>query len=543
MAKTVDESEINKIKEIITKYEDFINPVEVCTKCKGKGKKSIYNNRDFVCEINCKFCQMGNINPLKRYNDEKLENIKQRLIKNFSLPLNRVIKEDLIKLISLFNDGKSQVPKELNDKLDVERTKYFIYSTNRFIENLWNDSKNKKIENLIQIFIKYLLMPPTTPQLRNIRLTTGISKNWYRLSMDYYECYEIIGEVERELDRNKKKLKRYGKLDDDEKNKFLSEVKIPHPYPTTTRDDILRIRFTKQLAWCIEHDPRKYSFDENEISSLNRHSKMILFLELKDNESEHVKKFLDEWKRSMEEQMGDIYEMDKKLFENLFSKIKDKKEPINIIEKIYDKNKNQFKQNEDEDGEIYDYKSSTFATKSLIEKHEGILKQKRPNKDTNYIKRFAIKFADDEVINKIRITIVAFLNTGNGTIIIGVDDNGILKGIEILKDAYNIRNTQKSTDQQFPDVYRRYIQEILEKVEQPDIRKHYSNSHIKVDLTKIGGKYIVMITVKKSNYFCYYTSYDKFVPQKSKTHYYKRKNGKNFELTGSDLEDEFNSRN
>ena len=534
MIMTSDEG-IERINELISKYEDFINPKEKCPNCQGKGMKSIYNGRIFISDIICQFCNhLGKINPLKTFPEEKSEHINRRLIKNFIDENNYSIKKDFIHVISLFNEGITKVPKELAENFSPERFRYLNYSTSSFIELLWNKSKSKNIETLIQIYIKYFLRSPTSPQLRSVKQVTGISKDWYRLSMDYYQCYKIIGDVEKELTENEKKIKKYSKLDEAEKRELLDEPR--QPFNTTSREDILRIKFIQQLAWCVEHDPTKYSFSEKEISSLNRDSKMILFLELKKKESKNVKKFLENWIRSLENQIADIIEMDKSMFEELFSKIKVENDPMNLINQLYDENKKQFRQNEDEDGLIYDYKASIFARQDKIENKRNQIKNKLKQKLSNSeLDKKSKEFADREAVDKILKTICAFLMTGTGVILIGVKDDGSIIGVEAYRETFISRYGKNITSEKFPDVYRLHIQDILQEHRQKDIRNNFLNSNIKVNLISKNKQSIIAIHIKKSNELCWFTFYDEYIPQKTRDGLIERKNGQNIELNGKAL--------
>ena len=460
---------------------------------------------------------------------------------NFSKPINdELVKQDFTDCINMFLSGEINVPNYLKQKLS---SSYSRYSINKFIEKKWKKSK-KKIENLLDIYLQYFLRTPTFPQTRRIKNVTGIGKNWYRLTMDYYQCSRKITAADEKFEDNKQQFENYSDVDESKRSELLKNSSM-------STEDILRESFIEQLSWCIEKNPQIYEFNEKEILFLNIESQKILMSKLKISQSTHAKEFFDGWKNTLRNHMESLYEIDPKLFEDNFNKLKNDHNPSDIIKKILNKDGTKFNPMEDANGLCYEYKASTFATQKNIDQimHE-ILKKKNVKLNPITDKKITEKFknestilADSNVMNKILKTIVAFLNNDkdHGIILIGVEDNGDIRGIESLHGTYNTRYDIKAdTIDKFLDNYRRYIQLKFSDSQQPSLDTNFKNDNISVriiPISKINQKILVINVKPNGKEVCYFMEINKHYPQSAKHIAYVRKNGMNVMLDGKPLED------
>ena len=531
----------NLLEKLLQNHGDILDQELDCTKCNGSGEKKIYYNRIFIEIVTCKYCKHGKINLLKIYREETINQIKQRLMINFSKPINdELVKQDFTDCINMFLSGEINVPNYLKQKLS---SSYSRYSINKFIEKKWKKSK-KKIENLLDIYLQYFLRTPTFPQTRRIKNVTGIGKNWYRLTMDYYQCSRKITAADEKFEDNKQQFENYSDVDESKRSELLKNSSM-------STEDILRESFIEQLSWCIEKNPQIYEFNEKEILFLNIESQKILMSKLKISQSTHAKEFFDGWKNTLRNHMESLYEIDPKLFEDNFNKLKNDHNPSDIIKKILNKDGTKFNPMEDANGLCYEYKASTFATQKNIDQimHE-ILKKKNVKLNPITDKKITEKFknestilADSNVMNKILKTIVAFLNNDkdHGIILIGVEDNGDIRGIESLHGTYNTRYDIKAdTIDKFLDNYRRYIQLKISDSQQPSLDTNFKNDNISVriiPISKINQKILVINVKPNGKEVCYFMEINKRYPQSAKHIAYVRKNGMNVMLDGKPLED------
>lgn len=524
----------NSLEILLKKHGDILEEeVDKCTKCKGKGEKQIFKDRDFMGSVTCEYCNHGKINLHKIYREETIDEIKQRLMINFLKPINDgSIKKDFIYCIDEFLKGTQIVPTKLKEKFS------YRYSINKFIESKWENSKSKNPRSLLHIYIQYFLRTPTSPQLRRIKNVTGIGKNWYRLTMDYYQCSRKITAADEKFEENKQQLENYSKLDDSKKSELLKESR--QAYSTMSSEDILRVSFIEQLFWCIENNPQIYKFNEQEVSFLNIESQKILMSKLNTSQSTHAKEFLNGWKNTIESHINSLYAIDNKVFEVIFTKIRNDRNPYSIIEEILIDDGTKFKHLEDDDGLFYDYKASTFATQEGIDRKISFLTKKRVN--TANLKNEAIKLADIDVMNGILKTIVAFLNNDrdHGIILIGVGDDGNIRGIEKYLSTYNERKNKKLSMDEFLDSYRRHIQEEIADARQPYLDTNFKNGNIIVRIVTIPKtkQKIVVIKVKpNAKEACYFKKFDERYPKIATHVAYVRKNGTNSILDGKPLEE------
>ena len=417
------------------------------------------------------------------------------------------------------------------------------YGTNNEFEKKWKKSK-KKIENLLDIYLQYFLRNPTFPQTRRIKNVTGIGKNWYRLTMDYYQCSRKITAADEKFEDNKQQFENYSDVDESKRSELLKNSSM-------STEDILRESFIEQLSWCIEKNPQIYEFNEKEILFLNIESQKILMSKLKISQSTHAKEFFDGWKNTLRNHMESLYEIDPKLFEDNFNKLKNDHNPSDIIKKILNKDGTKFNPMEDANGLCYEYKASTFATQNniveIIRRDHNIniknLEEFKRNKNNEELIKDATIKADSQVMNKILKTIVAFLNNDkdHGIILIGVKDNGDIRGIESLHGTYNTRYDIKAdTIDKFLDNYRRYIQLKISDSQQPSLDTNFKNDNISVriiPISKINQKILVINVKPNGKEVCYFMEINKLYPQSAKHIAYVRKNGMNVMLDGKPLED------
>lgn len=539
-----------KIKDSLKNYShDFIEFEEKCNNCKGRGH---VRSKKFIGEKysdqECSQCYgMKTVRPIKDYFSETSEEIIDRIIKNFTKTIDSFsrgnsdsvrIRDDFINCIERFEGRKVKVSKSLRDVLENMDKKRW-YSRDRYIEKLWKMSPEKNLVSLIQIYIKYLLREPSYPQTRDIKKLTGIGPKWYRLSMDYYQCYDMIHKCEDGIIEQESEHSRYSEQDNDSQKKFLKDNK--KIINTKNKDDYKRMLIAQQLAWCIEKFPKKYDFDDRELNSINFETRKTLFILLKNNKSPNVKKFLDKWKIGMENYMREIYSIDNTMFEDIYTEIRNQRDPASLINDLLIDDGTKFKIFEDDAGMSYEYKSSTYGPKVLVSKIMSKTKDiSRPD---------AYRQADDQVTEKIKKNICAFLNTEGGIILIGVSDSGDCPGIEVLQDAYKERLSLHEGPRRYPqhvgeflDMYRNEIQTMI-LMEQVDIRKYFELKNIKVHLQKIPklGKHVIIIQIDKLKKpeICYYYTTSKFG---SKGIVYQRAAGRLVEISGHALAQLYNDR-
>ena len=527
----------NALERLLKRHVDILGEeVDKCTKCKGKGEKQIFEDRSNIGSVICKYCNHGKINLLKIYREEPIDEIKQRLMINFSNPINDgSIKKDFIDCIDAYLSKITIVPKNLKEKLSSR------YSINKFIELKWKNSKSKNTRVLLHIYLQYFLRTPTSPQLRRIKNITGLGKNWYRLTMDYYQCSRKITAADEKYENNKLQFKNYNDVDKSKRSELFK-------YSTMSNEDILRESFIEQLFWCIENNPQIYQYNEQEILFLNIESQKILMSKLNTSQSTHAEEFLDGWKNTLRHHIESLYGIDPKLFADNFSKLENDCSPSDFIKKILHEDGRKFNPLEDDKGLYYEYKASTFATQDNIERK--ILTISNQNKLNNLsahskqnVRIYATEGADNNVMNKILMTIVAFLNNDvkQGYILIGVEDDGTIRGIEKMHEIYNNRSATKAdTIDKFLDAYRRDIQGKIADARQPDIEKNFKNNNISVSIETIPitKQKILFIKVKPNgNEICYFKDFHLKHPENAKSVVYVRKNGRNLILDGKALEE------
>lgn len=531
--KIIKERNLQKIQKIIQKYSIINSGIENCKKCKGTGKFRIWEKKKVISEHECIYCNKGKINPLEKVHNENEESIIKRVIDNFSYSDEKQIKDDFIDCLTDFSEGKKNISKNVKNELESEFTRY---STAKFIEDQWNKSKKRNLSELILIYSKYFLRDATYAQMRDIRKVIGINKNWRTLGLDYYQCHKMISDIDKEILNSKKEIKVFSKFDEKKRHEIQEKNK-----KFFSREDIIRDRFITQLVWCIENLPQKYKFNLENISSLKPISKKILFSKIQNSSSKYIVDFKEDWIFEIEENFTDIYEMDKELFKNIIKNLDETYNQKEIIIKDLEIGEFQFQPIEDYNGLTYDYKRGTLANEIKIREYYGKFKKNHPNRSEDELNRMAIKAADEELMNKIKQTICAFLNTNGGRIIIGVDDNGKVIGVEEYKKRFESRQGKSYTVSKFIDEYRMELQDIINHENQPDINYNWDRK-INIETISIESKNqnqsrtLIVIQIKKAKDKAWYIERNPLEPKIKGRKFFRRRNGKNENVQGKEFE-------
>ena len=518
------------IQKFLEKYPDIYDKNEKCSHCSGKGtvkkNRGVLSEKDEFFEDKCKHCKAGQKPIFKTYISEKPEQVKKRIIDALQEDGER--RKKFFALLTEFNDKKTNVSKNLLNKYpELE--------------------KRGKITIMIQNLIKLILKEPSSNQRRLAKELTGMSSYWNKLDLDYHGYYKIIQNSKLAHNENFEKLKNYGQLSETEKIEAYKKNQLP--YALYRLEDQRRLHFIKQLVRCIENDKEKYSFSEDQVSRLNYESKMILLHELKSKESLTVSDFLDEWKKNLANQLLQMNKIHDELLKDAIQEILYDGDPSNLLISIIESDGESFKRIEDDRGLTYDYKSGFFGNKDKVDLYYSKLTS---ISDDSTRWKEANKLADEDGFERIQKTIISFMNTNGGLIIIGVRDNRTTIGLENMKEIFykkTGRNGSKKiegiSNGDYFDHFRLHIQEKLRNDKQPDIREHYVRDKIKVEIVDLSSiskskKHLAIISVFKSDKANFLITKTE---RGFKETYYKRQKSESVILTGKELIQELANRN
>ena len=477
MSNKISSEEKEIFNRYLTEYESELDEKIKCKTCKGKFK-------------NCKKCHgIGRIHANQIFANESIKGIIKRLETNLEFEIKSQIKEDFLYCIKQFFNKKRVIPKKIRNPIEGN-----YYSIDNFIEKSWKNSKQHNYPKLISIFISYFLREPSRNQIHIIKQIIGFT-SFAKLGIDYYEYYKLLDSKEKITE-----------------NEFRTVLII-------------------KLAHCISKGYENYDFDEKEVLKLNRESKKILFGILEKDNSDDAKNFIKQWRKSIEQQFEDYYEIseDKDWFIRTLNNIHLGKDPFEGISPFVKKDQNGWKFSKPEDTEI-EYKSTIFASRSVTEKQFHNIKKLKPIE-------VLLRENDLQYKDKILQTIVAFLNTDGGKIFIGVEDDGKIRGIEALtkNDIFWKKTNRTKNDVKFLDDFTLEINSWLKNKNQASINQKYNDKLItnhNIQIPSNPKKNIHLIDVKRPSEIpdSYFNVIKHGYTESSESVGYIRKNGMNKRL-------------
>ena len=466
--------------KILEKWPDFLDSRVKCPVCKGNGVKSADNFKVIPCTNRCE-SEGGikgsyTIDENDRKPGETIEEKRKRCLKNAKKEIIDSNNPNLIEAIINFQKPRKKFSPEIKKRILANN-----YQDAAFFKKKFEGSKPTKslasghmhilyppkrwnYNSLFEVWINYLLRGPSTAQTRQIKKVTGLDKKWYRLDFDYYSCWDMLSdiksikfdpesrhEIAEELaeDFRKLNLEPYG-TDRESFSSRIEQIWIEQEKQLEDKKAQLAQLIIQRLAECISNGYENFRFDENMVDQLTKPSQKLLYKFLKKSQSVSAQKFLEKWNENIGHELDMYYDLDFDHIQRIIARISRKKDPYREIEGLVAFNNKKYKFKKTEHEEI-EYKSSIFTKKPKVEA---------------------------DVKSQIQKTIVAFLNSNGGKICIGVDDEGVIIGIDGKSQVYWEKNKTPKHNQnldKFHDDFERSMYQFLTDKKQDSI-----NHHVKV---------------------------------------------------------------